>query len=114
MARSTRRAFLGQLGAATVVMPGFGSFPRGTHVSPAFATEQGSVSGATYDLLIAGGRVIDPAQGLSAVRDVAILHGRIARIDENIPAAQARQVFDAAHKIVTPGLIDLHLSLIHI
>ena len=108
MARSTRRAFLGQLGAATVVMPGFGSFPRGTNASPAFAAEQDSVSGATYDLLIAGGRVIDPAQGLSAVRDVAILHGRIARIDENIPAAQARQVFDAAHKIVTPGLIDLH------
>ena len=108
MARSTRRAFLGQLGAAAVIMPGLGSFPRGAKVSPAFATGQDSVSGATYDLLIAGGRVVDPAQGLSAVRDVAILHGRIARIDENIPAAQARQVFDATHKIVTPGLIDLH------
>ena len=108
MARSTRRAFLGQLGAAAVVMPGLGSFPRGANVSLPFATGQDSVSAATYDLLIAGGRVIDPAQGLSAVRDVAILHGRIARIDENIPAAQARQVFDATHKIVTPGLIDLH------
>jgi dihydroorotase len=108
MERSTRRAFLGQLGAVAAVMPGLGSFPSRANVSPTFATGQDSVSEATYDLLITGGRVIDPLQGLSAVRDVAILHGRIARIDENIPAAQARQVFDATHKIVTPGLIDLH------
>ena len=50
--------------------------------------------------------MIDPGQSLSAVRDVAILHGRIARIDENIPRAQARQVFDATDKTVTPELID--------
>ncbi len=108
MARSTRRAFLGQLGAAGVVLPGLDSFPRGANASPALATGQDSVSEASYDLLIAGGQVIDPGQGLSAVRDVAIRHGRIARVDENIPATQARQVFDARHKIVTPGLIDLH------
>ena len=52
--------------------------------------------------------MIDPGQKLSAVRDVAILHGRVARIAENIPRAQARNVFDAKDKIVTPGLIDLH------
>ena len=108
MARSTRRAFLGQLGAAAVVTPGLSALPWGAGGFPAVATGQGSASGATYDLLIAGGRVIDPAQSLSVVRDVAILHGRIARIDENIPRAQARQVFDATDKIVTPGLIDLH------
>ena len=108
MARSTRRAFLGQLGVASaVVMPGLGSLPWGARAPGAVAAAQGS-SGATYDLLIVGGRVIDPGQSLSAVRDVAILHGRIARIDEHIPQAQARQVFDAADKIVTPGLIDLH------
>ncbi len=105
MARSTRRTFLGQFGAAAaVVIPGISSLPKEAGASRAVA--QGSV--ATYDLLIAGGRVIDPAQGLSEVRDVAVLHGRIARIDEHIPRAQARQVFDAAGKIVTPGLIDLH------
>ena len=52
--------------------------------------------------------MIDPGQNLSAVRDVAILHGRVARIAENIPHAQARSVFDATDKIVTPGLIDMH------
>ncbi len=108
MARPTRRTFLGQLGAAAVVMPGLSSLPMEAGASPAPATGQASASEATYDLLIVGGRVIDPAQSLSAVRDVAILHGRIASIDENIPRAQARQVFDATDKIVTPGLIDLH------
>ena len=63
---------------------------------------------ASYDLLIAGGRVIDASQKLSAERDVAILHGKIARVAENIPRDQARQVFDAKGKLVTPGLIDLH------
>jgi dihydroorotase len=61
-----------------------------------------------YDLLIQGGRVIDPASRLSAVRDVAIAGGRIARVAENIPPAQARQVYSAAGKLVTPGLIDMH------
>jgi dihydroorotase len=54
------------------------------------------------------GRVIDPASRLSAVRDVAIAGGRIARVAENIPPAQARQVYSAAGKLVTPGLIDMH------
>lgn len=103
MARSSRRAFLGQLGAAAAVIPGFGALGW-----EAGAAQQDPASGAVFDLLIARGRVIDPAQNLSAVRDVAIRHGRIARIDANIPPDQARQVFDATGKIVTPGLIDLH------
>jgi dihydroorotase len=61
-----------------------------------------------FDLLITGGRVIDPAQKLSAERDVAVLHGKIARVDANIPRNQARQVYDAKGKLVTPGLIDMH------
>ena len=52
--------------------------------------------------------MIDPSQKLSAVRDVAIANGRIARIAENIPPAMARQVYDAKGKLVTPGLIDMH------
>jgi dihydroorotase len=71
------------------------------------AAPQASAS-ASYDLLIAGGRVIDPAQKLSAERDVAIVGGKIARVAANIPPNQARQVYDAKGKIVTPGLIDMH------
>jgi dihydroorotase len=73
----------------------------------AAAAPQASAS-AVYDLLIKGGRVIDPSQRLSAERDVAITGGRIARVDANIPESQARHAFDAKGKLVTPGLIDLH------
>jgi len=76
--------------------------------SQASASPQAPVSSASYDLLIAGGRVVDPSQKLSAERDIAILGGKIARIASNIPQNQARQVFDAKGKIVTPGLIDMH------
>jgi len=61
-----------------------------------------------FDLLIRGGKVVDPSQSLEAVRDVAIREGKIARLEVGIPVAQARQVVDADAKIVTPGLIDLH------
>ena len=110
MPKSSRRAFLGRLGTAAVV-PALGSLSSSafSFSAPAVASaEQGAAPRASYDLLIAGGRVIDPGQNLSAVRDVAILHGRVARIAENIPHTQARSVFDATDKIVTPGLIDLH------
>jgi dihydroorotase len=60
------------------------------------------------DLLVRGGRVIDPASGLDAVRDVGFAGGKVAAIDPAIPAERARQVIEAAGRIVTPGLIDLH------
>jgi dihydroorotase len=66
---------------------------------------------ARYDLLIKDGRVIDPSQKLSAVRDVAIAGGKIARIAKEIDKAEARQVLDASGKIVTPGLIDVHVHV---
>jgi dihydroorotase len=62
---------------------------------------------ATYDLVIRGGRVIDPSVGLDAVRDVAIAAGKIAAVDANI-AAEAADTIDARGKIVAPGLIDIH------
>jgi dihydroorotase len=110
MSRSNRREFLGQIGSAAIAMPGLSRLDLAA--SPALAPQQsptGSApAAAAYDLLIAGGHVIDPAQKLSAERDVAIRGGRIARIAANIPPGQARQVFDAKGKIVTPGLIDMH------
>ena len=63
----------------------------------------------TYDLLVKGGTVIDPSQGLNAVRDVALSDGKIAAVEENITETLAREVVDATDLIVTPGLIDLHV-----
>ena len=97
MRRRSRRTFLGHLGATAAAVQ-VGSLVGEAAWQPA----------TDFDLLIAGGRVIDPGQHLSAVRDVAIRYGRIAAIGENIPRDQARQVFDAADKLVTPGLIDFH------
>src|SRR5256885_3282573 len=61
---------------------------------------------ATYDLVIKGGRVIDPAARINAMRDVAIAGGRIAAIESNI-AADGAQTLDARGKLVVPGLIDV-------
>ena len=116
MSQSNRREFLGQIGSAAIVIPGLvnGSFRAGSDPAPPSASPQAATAApqasasASYDLRIAGGRVVDPSQKLDAERDVAILGGRIARIAANIPPSQARQVFDAKGKIVTPGLIDLH------
>jgi len=65
----------------------------------------------TYDLLIQGGLVIDPAQGLHARRDVAVAAGRVAAVAEALPPERARRVVDVGGCIVTPGLIDLHTHL---
>src|SRR3974377_475809 len=64
-----------------------------------------------YDLLVKGGRVVGPSQKLSALRDVAIAKNKVVRIAENIDAAEAGQVLDAPGKIVTPGLIDVHVHV---
>lgn len=60
-------------------------------------------------LLLTGGRVIDPANNFDAPADVLILHGKISAIGQNLSAPQDIERFDAAGKIVCPGLIDLHV-----
>ncbi len=64
-----------------------------------------------YDLLVKGGTVIDPAQGINEVNDVAVEDGKIARVAPDIPAAEANWVLEVRGKLVTPGLIDLHTHI---
>ncbi|MEX2263593.1 MAG: amidohydrolase/deacetylase family metallohydrolase [Bryobacteraceae bacterium] len=70
-----------------------------------------SRSSAVYDLLVKGGRVVDPSQNLSAERDIGITGDRVARVAAGIAPGEARQVLDARGKIVTPGLIDVHVHV---
>jgi dihydroorotase len=62
-------------------------------------------------LLLSGGRVIDPANNLDAVADVFILNGKISAVGKNLSAKSPKEIerFDVAGKIVSPGLIDLHV-----
>jgi dihydroorotase len=67
-----------------------------------------NVLAATYDLVVKGGRVIDPSLGIDAVRDVAIAGGRIAAVEANIAVESGTETIDASGKIVVPGLVDIH------
>lgn len=63
-----------------------------------------------YDLLIKGGHVLDPGQGLNGRLDIAVSDGKIAAIQADIPATEAKRVIvvKGDNRYVTPGLIDLH------
>ena len=61
----------------------------------------------TFDLVLAGGRVVDPSQSIDRIADVAFADGKVAAVGEGL-SASARAVHDCAGRLVTPGLIDLH------
>src|SRR5438067_1746506 len=61
-----------------------------------------------YELLIRGGTLIDPANGLNGDFDIAVADGRIAAVAPDMPADGAAQVVDARGLYITPGLVDLH------
>jgi len=61
-----------------------------------------------FDLVIKGGEVLDPSQSLRGRRDIGIRYGVIEAVEPDIPATRAVRTIDAAGKLVTPGLVDLH------
>jgi dihydroorotase len=61
-----------------------------------------------FDLLIKNGHVMDPANNVDAILDVAVAGTKVARVAANIDPAQARRVVDATGLHVVPGLIDIH------
>ena len=62
----------------------------------------------SYDLILRGGRLVDPSQKLDAVTDVAFADGKVARIGAGLRPDAKTDVRDVSGRIVTPGLIDLH------
>lgn len=79
----------------------------GQHGGP--GTVVGSSDGsAAYDLVVLGGHLIDPAEGIDGPRDIGITGGAVVDVAERIDPGEGRRVLDASGKIVTPGLIDVH------
>ena len=64
-----------------------------------------------YDLLLQGGHVVDAKNKLSAVRDVAIVDGKIAAVAARINPADALKVVNVRGLYVTPGLVDIHVHV---
>jgi dihydroorotase len=63
---------------------------------------------AQYDLVLKGGRVLDPRNGVDRVADVAIVEGKIAAIGEGLTG---KEVLSVSGMLVTPGLLDIHVHL---
>jgi N-acyl-D-aspartate/D-glutamate deacylase len=72
----------------------------------AFGRAQAQAQGGTYDIVIRGGRVIDPESQLDAVRNVGIRKGRVAAISAG--PLRGTETIDATGLVVAPGFIDLH------
>ena len=61
-----------------------------------------------YDLLIKNATVIDPKNGVNAIRDVAVVNRKVAAVEKNISAADAARTVNAKGLLLTPGLVDIH------
>ncbi|HVP47895.1 MAG TPA: amidohydrolase/deacetylase family metallohydrolase, partial [Bryobacteraceae bacterium] len=68
---------------------------------------------AQYDLVLKGGHVIDPKNGIDRVMDVAIEENKIAAVGPEISASQSKKVVDVRGLYVTPGLVDIHTHLFY-
>jgi dihydroorotase len=93
MSIASRRSFLGGAGALALM-----TGPARAAMGP----------DDKFDLVIKGGDVLDPGQGLRGRRDIGIRYGLIEAVEAEIPPARALRLLDAGGKLVTPGLVDLH------
>lgn len=66
-----------------------------------------------FDLVLAGGRVIDPRHGVDAECDIGVRAGQVAGVGRGLPHAAATAVRDVRGLLVVPGLIDLHTHIYH-
>ena len=78
-----------------------------------FAPGRTWAQAARYDLLLKGGHVIDPANHVDGVMDVAVSKDKIAAVEKDIPTSQAVKVVDVSGLYVTPGLVDIHAHVGH-
>jgi dihydroorotase len=72
-----------------------------------------SSSAQPYDLLLKGGHLIDPGNGINGKFDLAIIKDTVVLVAKDIPAAAATKVIDLKGKYISPGLIDMHVHVFH-
>ena len=60
------------------------------------------------DLVLKGGRIIDPESGLDEIQDIAFKDGKVSALADSLATMPAKQVHDVSGNIISPGLIDLH------
>ena len=65
----------------------------------------------SFDLLLKNGRVVDPANGIDDIRDIAIKEDKIVAVEPDIGDSRASRVCDVSGLLVLPGLIDLHAHI---
>src|SRR4029450_7449406 len=82
--------------------------PRARTASRSSAVNPPPGGGVMFDLVLKGGRVVDPSTNLDGLHDIAVQDGKVARIAADIPAGEATHFIEVGGKLVTPGLIDLH------
>lgn len=105
----TRRKFSKLIAAAPLLTAGrLESALEATSASPQDMSQALSQS---RDLLIKGGTVVDPSQKLHEVLDVAVKDGKVQQVARDISADGAQNVISAKGRIVTPGLIDVHVHI---
>ncbi|MDZ7779442.1 MAG: amidohydrolase/deacetylase family metallohydrolase [Gemmatimonadota bacterium] len=100
MTDTTRREFLSSTAGALVAAAGLPAI-RPQHHWRGHALD-------AHDVVVRGGRLLDPAQGIDAVRDIGITRGRVTDIAEQLSIDDVSHVVDARGKLVTPGMIDVH------
>lgn len=106
----TRRQFSKLLAGSPLLASN--AWGRATEAAPpASPQDMGAALSQSRDLLIKGGTVIDPSQNLHALLDVAVKDGKIQQVAPDIPADGSRNVISAKGRIVTPGLIDVHVHV---
>ncbi len=105
---TTRREFLRRASGAAACTALSGVLAPTLAAAPIRIRERRAPS---WDLLVKGGRVVDPSRGIADLRDVAVLDGKVARVASGLDPALARRTLDASGRIVTPGLVDSHVHV---
>lgn len=71
------------------------------------------VAGQEIDLLLKGGHLLDPKNGINEPMDLAISGKTILKVEKDIPSSSAKKTLDVSGLYITPGLVDMHVHVFH-